>query len=339
MNTVTEEKTGGQNRDKRYLKTLYILIFVLSLLILAISLNRFFSHDEFEHIHSAWYIEQGYTPYLDFFQSHHPLLWFLMNPFLKVAGHGISVIIILRLFVLVFTAGIVIVVYRLARLTTRSKEVALLAVVFLLSMVLFVEKGIEIRPDVPQVFFGLLALYFFMAGFPPCARKPLLIRQKQRGICLSACCVSISFLFLQKSIFLLATFGIVLLYRLIKKEITWKTAALFALCFSLPLLLFAGYLFVSHSFPDYILTNWLFHLRHIKSFFPFRILLNSLVQNPVFWVFSSGAVILLFSRKNRNRELPLLAGLALFVRSPQVMSDIQQVDAYSTDTPFKRFSL
>ncbi len=37
--------------------------------------------------------------------------------------------------------------------------------------------------------------------------------------------------------------------------------------------------------------------------------------------------------------LLLLAGLALFVRIPQVLSDIQQIDAYSSDIPFKRFSL
>ncbi|MCK5058880.1 MAG: glycosyltransferase family 39 protein [Candidatus Aminicenantes bacterium] len=313
MKIVKEEKSTGQNRDENYFKALYILIIVLSLLILSISLNRFFGHDEFEHIHSAWYIEQGYTPYVDFFQSHHPLLWFLMVPFIKLAGHSVSAIIILRLFMLVFTGGIVIMVYRLARLATRSKEVALLAVVFLLSLVLFVEKGVEIRPDVPQVFFGLLALYFFLASFPPDFRRPLFIRQKWREICLSACCASLSFLFLQKSIFLVAAFGIILLFRLIKREITWKAVALFAFYFSLPLLLFAGYLLVSHSFSDYLLTNWLFHLRHIKSFFPASILLNTLVQNPVFWIFSSGAVILFLSGKNKNRELRLIAGLALFL--------------------------
>lgn len=299
-----KEKISWLNREKKYFKFIYVLIAVFSLLILLNSLIRFFSHDEFEHIHSAWYIQQGYTPYVDFFQGHHPLLWFMIVPFLALLGHTIPAVIIIRLFMLFFSAGIVVLVYKTAKIVLRSKEAALLAVVFLLSMVMFVEKGIEIRPDVPQVFFALLSLYFLLHFFS---------RQKAKYICSAGIFAAVSFLFLQKSIFLMAAMGVILIFKLIKKEISWRPVLLFGCCFSLPLLVFAGYLLLTRSFPDYILTNWLFHMKHIKSLLPTRFLLQSFMQNFIFWIISITGGLLILFRGEKNRELRMIAGLALFL--------------------------
>lgn len=312
----------------KQVKKIYIVIAILSLVILLNSVNRFFAHDEFEHIHSAWYIAQGNIPYVDFFQSHHPLLWYVLVPLLGVLGQTISTIIILRVFILFFTAGIIFLVYLIAKRAARSKEVALLSVVFLLSMVMFVEKGIEIRPDVPQVFFGLLALFFFLKSLPPgpprgqgmkTGAKPKIISNtKQRiswgcGFSLSGFSASVSFLFLQKSIFLLAALGIIIIIKWVKKEVSLISVMLFGLCFTLPLLLFAAYLMNAGALPDYLLTNWRFHMNHVESFLPFRLLLNSFMQNPVYWVLSLWAVFIMFSRKSKNKELKMIAGLALFL--------------------------
>ena len=49
--------------------------------------------DEFEHLHAAWLVSQGQTPYTDFFEHHTPLFYFLGAPFLSVAKPGFDTIL------------------------------------------------------------------------------------------------------------------------------------------------------------------------------------------------------------------------------------------------------
>lgn len=63
---------------------------LLSFLALSYSMHRAFDHDEFAHIHSAWYVANGYTPYTDFFHNHHPLLWYCIAPFRLILGNSIQ---------------------------------------------------------------------------------------------------------------------------------------------------------------------------------------------------------------------------------------------------------
>ena len=36
--------------------------------------------DEFEHLHASWLVWHNKVPYRDFFEHHHPLLWYLSAP-------------------------------------------------------------------------------------------------------------------------------------------------------------------------------------------------------------------------------------------------------------------
>ena len=57
-----------------------------------------------------------------------------------------------------FTLGSLVMIHELARLLF-SRQVAAVSVLFLLSATMFVGSAIEVRPDVPQTFFGLLSLW------------------------------------------------------------------------------------------------------------------------------------------------------------------------------------
>jgi len=287
-----------------YFRFLFIVIIVLSILILLNSVVRFFSHDEFEHIHSAWYVENGDTPYSDFFQNHHPLLWFILAPVLSVLGYSLTTILVLRILMALFFFGIVWLVYRITRYISGSMEISLISVVFLLSMVMFVEKGIEIRPDVPQVFFGLLSVFYFLKFFK---------EKYTKFVILSGISGAVSFLFLQKAVFMLMFFGLFLVYLKIKKEINTGSVLAFVLSFTVPVLIFFGYLLLSRSLSDYLITNWIFHVRHVLSFFPFSLLAQTLAQNVVFWILFVLAVRLFLIRKRINYELTLVTLLGLFL--------------------------
>ncbi|MCK5056336.1 MAG: glycosyltransferase family 39 protein [Candidatus Aminicenantes bacterium] len=289
--------------EQHYFKALGLIIFLLAVIVLQTAMNRGFSIDEFEHIHSAWYIRQGYTPYSDFFQHHHPLLWCLLLPFLHVFGHSADILLILRFFMFLMTLGIALLIYLVTgRLVAagpissdkpmrQSKEAGLLSVVFLLSTVMFVVFGIQIRPDIPQVLFGLLSLYFLIRFFG---------EKKNSYMVFTGFSASISFLFLQKTIFLLIAYGIIFVYKLLRREISFKPVLFFSISFLAPLSLFLFYLFFSGSMNDYILTNWLLNMNFARddSFSLFLTLNYYILKDLLLWLFS----FLFFLSLVRNRK-------------------------------------
>ena len=281
-----------------YIGFLYIIIAFLAVLILLNSINRYYGHDEFEHVHSSWLIESGQAPYRDFFQNHHPLLWVTLLPLIKIFGHTIGTLIVLRIFILMFTFGIAILVYRLAVYTTQSREVGLYSVIFLLSMVIFVKKGIEIRPDIPQVFFGLLSVYYLIRFLENNAPYPFLA--------LSGLTASVSFLFLQKTVFLIIAFVLIFFLKARKKLFLPKHLVLFTASFLLPILAFGGYLVSSASLKEYILTNWMMHIFHTRSFSPGIILLGSFLMNTVFWILFILACRAILIRKRSLDDLGII---------------------------------
>lgn len=46
--------------------------------------------DDVEHLHSAWLIFQHKIPYIDFFQHHHPLLWYIFAPLVGYFSYEIG---------------------------------------------------------------------------------------------------------------------------------------------------------------------------------------------------------------------------------------------------------
>jgi 4-amino-4-deoxy-L-arabinose transferase-like glycosyltransferase len=61
--------------------------------------------DEFEHLHAAWLVSHGQTPYADFFEHHTPLFYFLGAPFLSLAKPGFDTILNMRLLALGFSVS------------------------------------------------------------------------------------------------------------------------------------------------------------------------------------------------------------------------------------------
>lgn len=286
-----------------YISILFFLVVFLSLFILLVSVNKRFDHDEFEHVHSAWYIENHHIPYSDFFEHHHPLLWYLIVPFLLVLGHSVATLIALRLTMFALTLCIAFVTYLIAERATKSKEVGLFSVLLLLSAGIFVEKSVEIRPDVPQVLFGLISIYYLITFFQ---------KRGDRHIMYSGFAASVSFLFLQKTVFLLAAYAIIFASGLLRKRVSARSVSFFAASFSLPLFFYAGYLMISGSLEDYILTNWLLNMQKLTAFSYSEALRAHLRIDVLFWVFSAisiGSVLLLYRKLDYELRTVTLIGL------------------------------
>jgi hypothetical protein len=273
---------------------LIVVVVLLSILILSYSVHRWFDHDEFEHVHSTWYVAHGYVPYSDFFQLHHPLLWYSMAPLLTALGYSARSVVVLRVVMFGLTMGIASLTYLIARAVTSSRKTGLLSVALLLSMVMFVEKSVEIRPDVPQVLLGLVSVYFLVR---------FMDTKDNRDMVFAGLSAAISFLFLQKSVWLLLAYAAMFCYGLLRRRTTVRSVLCFAVPFSIPIVLFCGWLLISGSFDDYVLTNWMLHLHWIQRFSPFGYLRNSFVtQNALFWMLSAvSAGFVLLSRKTDER--------------------------------------
>jgi hypothetical protein len=279
------------------------VVILLSLLVLSYSVHRGFDHDEFEHIHSAWYVANGYTPYTDFFQNHHPLLWYCLVPVLRVLGYSTRTVAILRTAMFGLTLGIAFLTFLMAQRVTSSTTASLLSVLLLLSMVMFLEKSVEIRPAVPQALLGVLSVYFFVR---------FLQRQSNLDTVLAGVCASLSFLFQPRTIFLLIAYALILCYGLVRRRTPFASIVWFVMSFSLPAVLFLAYLLLSGSFQDYLLTNWLVNIHWLDTFSPMLHLRPSFVtQNALFWVLSPASIAFILLSREPDKALKATAVIGI----------------------------
>jgi hypothetical protein len=111
--------------------------------------TRLYDPDEFEHLHAAWCISKGQVPYLDYFEHHGPLTYYLLAPFVGWFGDTPSLLTVHRalagFWCLLAAAGVVFLLQR------RSLAVPGIAFTWLFTFPWFLEKAVEGRPDVPAM--------------------------------------------------------------------------------------------------------------------------------------------------------------------------------------------
>lgn len=281
---------------------------IFFVVIIGSSLFRSFNHDEFEALHSAWKVFSGERIYVDFLQHHHFLLYYSLWPVFVTLGEGVPAIIAARVFSFLMTAGILILTYRIAMMQ-YDRRTALLSVFFLSSSVTFLQKSIEIRPDVPLVLMELVSSYLLLDYFRS---------KKVWKLCASSIALFVGFLFLQKAVFLGILFGLLFAYRLYRKTSTWAEAFAY---FGMLALMTVGFVyFVSTTFglDTYLFLNWKINTQLLNSFPLYKYLMISFGQNPVVWaLFFGGAVM--FRRRPFDVISYLgfgLLGFIFFTKSP-----------------------
>lgn len=288
--------------NRNYLSFLFLLLALLSFLVLMISLNRYFDHDEFEHIHSAWYITNNQFPYLDFFEQHHPLLWYLLAPFLSLLGNSTQTVTVLRILMFVFILGIAFLTCRIAEQVTRSRETGLIASILLLSSTLFVKSGVEVRPDVPEVFFGLVSIWYLFRYFQSA---------RDRDIVISSLAASMAFLFMQKITLLLFCYAVIFIYKIVRKRISRKPVLLFSAGFSLPVIFFLGGLIISGSLKEYLLSNWVLIFHVLDKISPWPLLQWFFLQNVLPWVIMPVAIVFIILNRKTSGDIKTIVFIFL----------------------------
>ncbi len=279
---------------------LLVLIALFSLTALLLVFFRQYDHDELEHVHCAWYVLQGNIPYLDFYQNHHPALWFFIAPFILFFGESTSVLFLSRVLMLLLLSGIALSVRAISREAGSSAREANYAVLLALSCTTLLNKSMEIRPDVPQVLFGLLSCLCFLTYLKD-RRTPHMV--------LAGLFAGVSFVVIQKAVFLFAAMGISFLWLIWRKTAAWRDSLLYALGSLFPIAALALYLLSTESFRDYILTCWLVNMNQIETYSPLNHMFHTLIENLAFW-FLAG--ISLWTSLLRKRGGSLLQMVSLW---------------------------
>ena len=238
-------------------KLLWRVNLFFALLYVLYAFTKSLTIDEIEHIQSAWLIAQGEIPYRDFFQHHHPLLWYLTAPVFFMSGNNLHVIYVFRLLNILLLAGIFRLVYSISIQLSQSKKTALYSISMLLAITIFTRNAIEFRPDVLMTFFVLASFYIFLL---------FLRSQKTKHLFFSGLLLTSSFFTLQKASFFIAPFFVLLIWLVIQKKIKWKNVFILGGTSFLSLFAVVLIYFWAGISKEFVALNWMYNvLKPAKS--------------------------------------------------------------------------
>ena len=103
------------------------------------------------------------VPYRDFFEHHTPFLYYLLAPVYAIVGDSTSLLFYSRGIMLLFTSGIIYLVYKLGKMVYGA-DTGWIGALFVAYNLMFMDKTIETRPDLPGMVFWLLTLIFLIKG-------------------------------------------------------------------------------------------------------------------------------------------------------------------------------
>ncbi len=252
--------------------------------------------DEREHLASSYMVYMGMVPYQDFFQHHHPLIWYLFAPFFAWFGNSSAIYYVMRLLMLFVTAGTGYYLFKIGRILGASAKEMFVGVTIWLSFPLVQKFAAEFRPDNFMMLFCLAGTAYFFAYLQ---KKRIGLLQLSFGL------FFIGLLFLQKTIFILLPLGAICLWLIIRKEMRLSDALK---AMVLPFAVTAtviGILYLNGMLKDYWELNWLLNLK-IEG--------TSLVKNgelAVFW--PGGLAALWLIGKEKRTDLKVLGWLYLLL--------------------------
>ncbi len=212
--------------------------------------------DEWEHLQASWMIGQGMLPYKDFFEHHHPLMWYMTMPFL-LGTPSLTVFWSLRLIVLITFALNVFFIYAITKQLTSCRYTPFLSIFFYLINYITITEFADFRPDHFMIS-GMLGGILFLL---------LYLNQKDSfSLNLSFLFFFISFCFLQKIIIFFLPLGFLCLITLLKKRIILKDAFKAIILPLVLTVLYVIYLYFTDSLKDYFELNWLLNKAWFRDY-------------------------------------------------------------------------
>ena len=164
--------------------------------------------DELEHLRASYLVSLGFHPYKDFFEHHHPTLWYLWAPLLKYLPHNqILLFYLSRILTTMFSLIGVYYIYQTARRFFGGKKTATCVLVIYFSFYFAQTMAVVFKPDAYMWSAYLCGLYHFFCYVDT---------KQQKHLCIASTAFAVSFIFLQTAAFLIlpvALFSLYLIYK------------------------------------------------------------------------------------------------------------------------------
>jgi 4-amino-4-deoxy-L-arabinose transferase-like glycosyltransferase len=261
---------------------------------------RSFDPDEFQHLHSARQIYHGEIPYRDYFDHHTPFLHFILSGLYPIVGEDINILFVARSLMLVFTTIILCLTFILAR-QLYGTDTGLFAVLFLSYVLIFLEKTIEIRPDLGAVTFWLASMIFMVKGIQT--------KVSWKWHLLSGLSMGTAVMFTQKSIFGLPGIFIALVYPFIDRRVgvSWRKQRKQVLAFlggiAAPVLLTCVFFLAHGALWQFINCNFIMNSQWKVRFSPTGYIKQMIQQNPFFPVMGLAGLLVNIVWLHRREEV------------------------------------
>lgn len=280
--------------------TLYgILAFNVVGIVLALIFSGTIICDSFEHLRMSWLVSQGYVPYRDFFEHHHPLMWYAFAPIIKVLPHDFMLIFYTsRLISAIASCGKFYIIYLILKNYFKDEK---LFMYFFASVAVFypVWYGFSLfKPDTFEYLFYFWGLYCFFKYIDS---------GKSKFLTCCGICFTIAFLFLQTVIFEIFPLAVYMLWLLYNKKVPMKDL-LFAFIPSLVIIGIAAVcLFFSDSWTEYFQLNWILNSKvfSLNSYYVER---GTIIHFFALHLLAGFAAIFwLYKKKENNKYINIIA--------------------------------
>ena len=163
---ATPESLRAPDRKKLDAQRLFVVAFLAlaASLKIAMAWRAPIGPDEFQHLHAAWCVWMGQTPYVDFFEHHPPFLYYLLQPVFWLFSPDFGLILAARGMMLLINLFVGYVTYLLARMSF-GRRTAWWSLALLASDFLFFERGFWVLTDVPAVLLTLISAVCLIKGY------------------------------------------------------------------------------------------------------------------------------------------------------------------------------
>jgi hypothetical protein len=226
-----------------------------------------FDPDEFQHLHGAWCIAKGLVPYRDYFDHHTPWLHFFLAPFLAFfsvdtsPAAAESFIVLARAWMWAFAGLALALTYVLGR-SWEGPAVGWTATLLLSTSVMFLDKTLEVRPDVPAVAFLIGSWAALLRG----VRSPDPGTRAWVGFAESGFLLGVALLCTQKALFVLPATGAWLAWYVLERGEASRAerlrhAFVHAGAVLAPILVILAVFAAQHALGAFVESNLLVNLR------------------------------------------------------------------------------
>ena len=244
--------------NKKFLYCLLSVEIIGVILTLLFGLSVF--ADNIEHIRMSWLVCQGYVPYRDFFEHHHPLIWYIFAPFMLILPHNALVVFYTSRFLSSLASIVTLyLIYRIFVRFLRAKQAFIYFLTVLFSLFPLWYSIPIFKPDTFARLFYFAGLYSFFT---------YLELKKTKDLAWCAIFFIIAFWFLQTVVFCIIPLALPLIYLWCKEH---KIGQDIIKASIIPIIVCVGIitlLFYSGTWQRYFELNWIFNAKLFSTLFP-----------------------------------------------------------------------